>query len=305
MQSMNIASPITGNNTAIEIDRLDTDKIIHQYRKELGMDVSRFFKDLQEVTINECIDSKYRFFYPYSVFGDSAFYRALQNVQGGNYYPKEKWEYQEALSLVEQGMTVLEIGSGAGYFMDKVRGRNATVTGLELNAEAAEDCRQKGMDVRTELLSDHARNNRERYDIVCAFQVLEHITEVRAFILDCLSVLKKGGLLVFAVPNSNPYLFHYDKYHTLNLPPHHAGLWNETSMKNMEHFFDLELKAVAFEPLHEYKKWFQVQRDHLKKEGKLRGRLMSLVPRQLYKPIVKLFRNRIEGVYLMATFKKI
>ena len=58
--------------------------------------------------------------------------------------------------------------------------------------------------------------------------------------IEALTVLKKGGKMIIAVPNNNPYLFEWDDYHTLNLPPHHAGLWNKTVFKNIENTFSIK-----------------------------------------------------------------
>ena len=46
-------------------------------------------------------------------------------------------------------------------------------------------------------------------------------------------------------------MFINDKYHTLNLPPHHAGLWNKNSLKSLGKIFPLELEVLEFEPLEE------------------------------------------------------
>ena len=69
------------------------------------------------------------------------------------------------------------------------------------------------------------------------------------FIKDSLLALKPNGKLIIGVPNNNPFLFVNDKYHTLNLPPHHAGLWNKKSLKSLEQIFNIELVSLQYEPL--------------------------------------------------------
>ena len=98
-------------------------------------------------------------------------------------------------------------------------------------------------------MQKHLVKNPQRYDIICSFQVLEHVTEVGEFIDACLKCLKPGGLLIYAVPNNNPFLYKHDKFNVLNLPPHHAGLWNKISLLNIEKFFDLTVINYKVEPI--------------------------------------------------------
>jgi 2-polyprenyl-3-methyl-5-hydroxy-6-metoxy-1,4-benzoquinol methylase len=154
------------------------------------------------------------------------------------------------------------------------------------------------------LLEDHAIENENKYDVVCSFQVLEHIANPRSYLINSLKVLKDGGKLIIAVPNNNPYIFKHDILHTLNLPPHHAGLWNKESFENIPKFFPLELVAAIIEPLSEYKEWFQVQVEYLKNQKHFSGTLLSMLPRPLYKGILRLFRKSIEGRNIIVVFSK-
>lgn len=100
--------------------------------------------------------------------------------------------------------------------------------------------------------------------MVCSFQVLEHIADVKSFIESSLKALKKGGRLVVAVPNNDVLFFkyrnlrfqnnHYLKTLLLNLPPHHMGLWNPRSIVNLASIYNLKLEALFKEPLNHHRK---------------------------------------------------
>ena len=79
------------------------------------------------------------------------------------------------------------------------------------------------------------------------FQVLEHIYDVKEFLEHALQVLKKGGKLVIGVPNNEPYFLGYDKYCTLNLPPHHMGLWNIKVFEKFAPIFGLKIISVSYD----------------------------------------------------------
>jgi 2-polyprenyl-3-methyl-5-hydroxy-6-metoxy-1,4-benzoquinol methylase len=109
--------------------------------------------------------------------------------------------------------------------------------------------KEKNINFFAQDLHEFAATTTERFDIVSAFQVLEHVSEPGKFISCATKLLKPNGKLIIGVPNSNPYLYKKDIYHTLNLPPHHMGLWDKEALKNLSDSFGLENIDVKIEPL--------------------------------------------------------
>jgi 2-polyprenyl-3-methyl-5-hydroxy-6-metoxy-1,4-benzoquinol methylase len=179
--------------------------------------------------------------------GDGNFYATLQQRLGDGYYHDWKFENQLALDTINATDRVLDIGCGIGKFLDRAKDKATEVTGLELNEKAVAVCREKGLNVLNEMIGDHALHKPAYYDVVCLFQVLEHIYDIKGFLEDTLKVLKPGGKLVIGVPNNEPYFQGYDKYCTLNLPPHHMGLWNRKVFENTAPLFDLIIQQVAYD----------------------------------------------------------
>jgi 2-polyprenyl-3-methyl-5-hydroxy-6-metoxy-1,4-benzoquinol methylase len=148
-------------------------------------------------------------------------------------------------------MKVLEIGCGPGDFLLRIKERiGAQCVGIELNNKAIDEANEKGLTVFHESIKQHARVNKEVYDVVCSFQVLEHISNVNEFLEAQISCLRTGGTLIISVPNNDSWLKR--GYNILNMPPHHMGLWNKKSLKNLAKLFNLKIDRVAFEPLQEY-----------------------------------------------------
>lgn len=243
----NPLSPITANNNITLTDTFCSNDIIKLYKDQLDIDVSASFSGIQSVFLYQCNQTGYRFYYPEGLNGDGHFYARLQQQMNDAYYLGWKFENQLALNIIKMGDKVLDIGCGNGNFLEKVKEKAKEVTGLELNDEAVKICKQKGLQVVNEVISEHAVNKTDHYDVVCIFQVLEHIYDVRSFLADSLKVLKKGGKLIIGVPNSEPYFQGYDKYSTLNLPPHHMGLWNKRIFENLEQLFNLKMKQAVYD----------------------------------------------------------
>ncbi len=299
---MAVISPINESENITKIEELDANKIIDLY-KSLGIDVRRFFENLKKISLYQCNESLYRFYHPLSIFGDDQFYQELYSTIP-NYYHPQRWEYGYAITQIRPGSTVLEIGSGAGIFLERLRQSNCEVTGLELNSKAIADSREKGLTVHAEFVETFAQKHVNQFDVVCSFQVLEHVANVKSFIEAALLALKPGGKLILSVPNSHPYFLKHDKYHTLNLPPHHSGLWNRSSLEKLAAFFPMNLEAIKIEPLKEYKEWYLIQVNHYKEKKPLLAALMKIVPRFVYKRVLSLLSSNIEGSYITAVYQK-
>ncbi len=300
---MNITSPVTGKNNVSIVKKIDTSKVISIYKESLQLNVRRFFDGLDTISLCLCNDTGYRFYHPATIFGDDQFYQELEKFE--EYYPSDKWEYQEALRMIGEGEKVLEIGCGEGYFMQLLSAKNcAQLKGLELNTKAIEVAEKKGLDVTNAFIEDFAAQHPGSFDVVCAFQVLEHIYPIQQFVSAALKALKPGGKLIICVPNNNPYLYKHDFFHTLNLPPHHAGLWNRQTFGRLPTFFPMKLDTVSIEPLTDYKVWYQTQVAFLKEKGNSAHRLLSMVPRPVYKCILKTLRHFIEGRNILVKFVK-
>jgi SAM-dependent methyltransferase len=301
---MKIKSPVTGSYNTSVVREISVQKIVALYNEELRFDIGRYFHGLENIQLCRCEDTGYRFYYPVDIFGDDAFYQHLQNFE--NYYNLEKWEYQAVAGLIPENTDVLEIGSGGGHFLQlaEQKIKKVRLRGIELNTKAVAEARARGFDVIAETIEEFAKENSERFDVVCSMQVLEHITDVRSFILASLRALKKGGRMIVCVPNNNPYLYRHDFYHTLNLPPHHAGLWNKEAFSNLPHYFPMKLGTIRIEPLQDYKLWYQTQVNYYKEKGSVLSGFLSLIPRPVYKAPLILLRNYIEGRNILVEFAK-
>ncbi|TAG32126.1 MAG: class I SAM-dependent methyltransferase [Sphingobacteriia bacterium] len=294
-------SPVTKVSPTIEIDTIPTSLIIERYNS-MNLDVAHFFNGIDSIKIRKCTVTNYRYYAPFNCMGDDQFYQDLQKVSAA-YYPVNKWEHKKAIEYINKGNSVLEIGCATGYFLARCEHKGATTIGLELNQKAAKEAISKGLNVKTILLDDFAESTESKFDIICSFQVLEHITEVNAYFTNALKCLKPNGRLIIGVPNNNPYIFKHDKFHTLNLPPHHAGIWDKDSLKKAAIHFNLNIEFIGVSPLIEFKEWYKTQISYFQKRNPILACFMKLIPRPIYKIVLKCFSSKIEGKTLLAVLK--
>jgi SAM-dependent methyltransferase len=100
------------------------------------------------------------------------------------------------------GFRILEIGCGSGNVLRVLKSAAAgrgSVEGLEVSAAAAEVARQRtGLTITNGHLADLAAP--EPYDIIAAFDVLEHIRDDAGVLSQMREQLKGSGRLILTVP---------------------------------------------------------------------------------------------------------
>ncbi|MDW8002914.1 MAG: class I SAM-dependent methyltransferase [Deltaproteobacteria bacterium] len=140
------------------------------------------------------------------------------------------------------GKRLLEIGVGSGSFLSYARKAGFYVTGCDLSPSISRKVEQRhGIPVRCCKIEDLAEG--ERYDIVVANHVLEHVQRPISFLSSINRVLNEGGVVHIAVPNLRcwearlPGWIGYQPYHLLYFSPEtlkiaieQAGLYLEKSI---------------------------------------------------------------------------
>jgi SAM-dependent methyltransferase len=150
--------------------------------------------------------------------------------------------------LISDGQTVLEVGCERGHFLRKcLNQRRSSVVGLELNPSAVAEAQVDGLPVTSATL-DQVANEGAAYDVVCHFQVLEHVSDPAKFLSECVSVLKPGGLLIISVPNSGGFL-RLTPESIWNTPPHHVTRWTAPTLRYLPSLFPLSIVGLWYEPL--------------------------------------------------------
>lgn len=263
-----VKSPITHTDNVTLEQKIKVESLVDLYRAWIDFDVSKYFENLDHIELYRCQETGYCFYYPFSLSGDEHFYSHLQKFPW--YYLESKWEYDVAAQLISKGTYLLEIGCARGEFLKKVQEKGAKGKGLELNSKAAEAAKLSGLDVSCELIEDHADKNLEVYDVVCCFEVLEHIVDIKGFLSASIKALKPGGRLIIGVPNNSSFIKHCRYSWAPNLPPHHVGLWHEVSLRNLSKIFPLSVNQVYFEPLTTYEDFYW---------GVQKNRLIRLLPK--------------------------
>jgi 2-polyprenyl-3-methyl-5-hydroxy-6-metoxy-1,4-benzoquinol methylase len=237
-----------GSNTAL-VRSLDVSEIVSRWEKEMSMDVRGEFAGTLAIDSYECQDCALVFFKPDTVAGSSELYEKLEKLD--TYYMPQKWEHDAALVDMNGAANGLEVGCGFGAFVARViHEKNIAFEGCEQNPSAVRVAQAKGTPVHLENLDELGVRCPARYDVVCAFQVLEHVTDPRGFIEGSCKLLRPGGKLILGLPNAAGFIKHLPSLY--QLPPHHMSCWTAKVLASLQNLFPLRLVRIAYEPLQAY-----------------------------------------------------
>lgn len=214
-----ILGPLSGSARVSRVAVLPVSTIVGAYRRRLGIDVAAYLKDLQELTLLRDDESGLLFFHPPTP-GPEGLYAQL-SARFDWYHPRHKKEFDLARGHIKASDDVLEIGAGLGLFREDTVCKS--YTGIETNTAAVRSARERGVellnvDVRT-LVPEH----RGRFDVVCAFQVIEHVEDPRSFIATMSDLTRPGGRIIISTPSADGFLA--QSRDVLNVPPHHVTWW--------------------------------------------------------------------------------
>jgi 2-polyprenyl-3-methyl-5-hydroxy-6-metoxy-1,4-benzoquinol methylase len=111
----------------------------------------------------------------------------------------------ERLALIERhvvGRRLLDVGAGKGEFVAGATRAGFDATGVEPSARFCDHAREThGAEMHVGQLDDIAALATERFDVVTALHVLEHVDQPHQFVASLKNHIDDGGLLVVEVPN--------------------------------------------------------------------------------------------------------
>ncbi|MCL6494371.1 MAG: class I SAM-dependent methyltransferase [Ignavibacterium sp.] len=99
---------------------------------------------------------------------------------------------------------ILELGCGPGYLLDYLKLKGFTNSfGVDISSEQIEIAKSNGHNVRLDDVFDFLRSSTEKYDLIFAFDLIEHFKKDELLELTSLiyNHLNKNGLFIIRTPN--------------------------------------------------------------------------------------------------------
>jgi len=138
--------------------------------------------------------------------------------------------YLETAAAGTATAPVLDLGCGRGEWLELLKEKEKTASGVDINRIFVNECRDRGLTVTSRNLLDHLRDlPDDSVGAVTAFHLIEHLPlNILVKMLDeTLRILMPGGIAVFETPNPENLIvgacsFYIDPTHQSPLPPESA-----------------------------------------------------------------------------------
>jgi SAM-dependent methyltransferase len=142
--------------------------------------------------------------------------------------------------------TLVEVGPGFGTFCSVARdaGKFRRVIAVEPTPEMAAACRARGVTVVEKRIED-IDAELPPADVLCAFEVIEHLFDPARFIAHCARLVAPGGLLVLSCPNGLGFDIATLREKALAVDAEHVNLFNPTSLGGLVQRSGFEVLEVT------------------------------------------------------------
>ena len=154
---------------------------------------------------------------------------------------------------------VLDFGCGVGGFLGMATQSARKVSGIELEKALQPSFQERKLNVFSNL--NEAKSHGEKYDIITAFHVVEHLQNPKKILKDLALLLSENGEIIVEVPNSNDVLltlYENEPFQNFTYWSKHLFLFNKTTITELIKQAGLKLnwvKHVQRYPLSNHLYW--------------------------------------------------
>ncbi|MBN1974461.1 MAG: class I SAM-dependent methyltransferase [Sedimentisphaerales bacterium] len=157
---------------------------------------------------------------------------------------------ENILSSLNEKTKILDVGCGNGKFLDEVKKMtNAQVYGLDFSQTAIETAKSMyGLDIVPGVITK-APFERSTFDLITAWQYLEHVPNPLEVLEKFQQLLKPNGICILSIPNYNSMTakIFKEKWYCLDCPRHLYIYTPETISKLMDKA-GLEVIKIKHDP---------------------------------------------------------
>jgi 2-polyprenyl-3-methyl-5-hydroxy-6-metoxy-1,4-benzoquinol methylase len=183
------------------------------------------------------------------------FYKILEED-----YPWQKIFYEEKYALFEKyihhkNRTILDVGSGLGFFLKTGKERGWDVLGIEPSLESVEYSTKHGIEVKNAYLNKDNYSSFGKFDVIHMHEVIEHLPDPAGIIEIAKKMLNPGGIICLVSPNEfNPlqeaFISNSNIAKWWVAPPEHINYFDFSSIQKLLKNNDFEvIEQTATFPL--------------------------------------------------------
>ena len=116
------------------------------------------------------------------------------------------FRYAETVELPLKGLSILDIGCGGGLLCEPLAQLGAQMTGIDAGFEnikaANAHAQEMGLNITyRHVLPEQFKKEYGRYDMVINMEVLEHVSDIAAFLQASAALIRPGGAMALSTLN--------------------------------------------------------------------------------------------------------
>ncbi len=199
---------------------------------------TKFFHKIDKYIYYECLNCNTLFLQPKPTLSQAKnYYAKIFKYADGEMNEirirsRAKLILKNLKNIYPTGKTVLDVGSGYGYFLDEAKSFGFKILGIEpsktLYSISIKHLIEKIF--LTDFSHFYARNRNKKFDFITIIHTIEHLVNPAETISQALTLLNKDGLLYIETPNLDSHLFNAEKYsYTFLTPPDHIWIFSQKS----------------------------------------------------------------------------
>ena len=129
----------------------------------------------------------------------------------------------------------MDVGCSVGFFLEVAQDSGFDVQGVELSSQAISMAKES---VKNKIFhadaNEHIRNYGAHYDVVTAYDIIEHTQNPTGFLRDLYDALRSGGVVAIATPDTDHFLrYVMGKHWSMLQPMQHTFLFSKRSIEAM------------------------------------------------------------------------
>jgi 2-polyprenyl-3-methyl-5-hydroxy-6-metoxy-1,4-benzoquinol methylase len=183
-----------------------------------------------------------------------------------------KRQFKQFENDLTEDTNLLEIGSSFGGILNQITKKKINeIDAIEPNINDFEFCKEKFKNVN--LYNNTFENQNfefKKYDFIVSFEVLEHVINLDTFLSKVSSLLKKGGIVNFEVPNHDDSLlknYEVEFYKSFFYHKAHIHYFTPKSLKKIFSFYKIEGEVSGFQMYPFYNQIFWIYNNKPQKDA--------------------------------------
>lgn len=174
------------------------------------------------------------------------FFRPVAEIRREKIF-EPRAQYISKMLGKDKGRAIGDIGAGFGLFLEELRKimPDDRYVAIEPSVQMADICRKKDLDVECRSLEDMEKG-KESFDLLTAFELVEHLYDPLTFFRKIHSLLKPGGYLFLTTLNGMGFDIALLWEHSRSIaPPQHLNFFNTLSIRMLLERLDFEIVEIS------------------------------------------------------------